>query len=550
MKYQRMSAGERILKEFPGLSREDLDAVDALYEPYLFYEKEKNGRQVWTTCCHHHEHVSPLAELVTPEDRLLLAVQHGDEMLCPWCGRPLKVKNRKLMRSAWKHKVYIPVLILHTSTDGATVYAQGYWTMRDHLADPLGKTLYMVTRVYRYRRGEVLVWERDQWDGGVSPVSRKGVRVPEPFQEPYHVIGMNRLADSFLKYTGYDQPITQWEGIHWNNEHLRTDLANYLAAAARYPENVEMLRKAGMNDLVRDLVYRGKKNAAVLKWGEKDPRAAFGLTRTELKEFLATKRSVTALYIHKSLRKAGMKMSFADVELLEGRLGLKLVEDVLKRARNHGVPVRKLLRYLESFTGPRCHGGGVAHDFVAKVWCDYIDAAEQLGYDMSNPIHQMPRELDRRHDEATAAVRVKVEGELMAQAKERFERLQKKYAFEDEEFFIRAPYDAEEIIVEGKALKHCVGGYAERHAKGATTILFLRRKEWPAVPYVTIEMDGNEIRQIHGYRNDLEKGAVSPMVTHKKLLHDWRAWLKAGSRRDKKGNPVMPKEKKKEATVA
>lgn len=101
---------------------------------------------------------------------------------------------------------------------------------------------------------------------------------------------------------------------------------------------------------------------------------------------------------------------------------------------------------------------------------------------------------------------------------------------------------------EGQVLGHCVGGYAERHLNGVTTILFLRRSARPDEPYVTIEMDGNQIRQIHGYKNEREPcaanpGMVNPRALHRKFLAVWLKWLRDGSKRNEDGTPKLPKKK-------
>lgn len=82
--------------------------------------------------------------------------------------------------------------------------------------------------------------------------------------------------------------------------------------------------------------------------------------------------------------------------------------------------------------------------------------------------------------------------------------------FEDKDYLIRLPVDRNEIVKEGLELHHCVGGYAERHEAGDTTIMFLRKKSEPDKPFYTIEV-GIEvltdtvsklrISQIHGFGN-------------------------------------------------
>jgi hypothetical protein len=110
---------------------------------------------------------------------------------------------------------------------------------------------------------------------------------------------------------------------------------------------------------------------------------------------------------------------------------------------------------------------------------------------------------------------------------------------------IVVPEDDRQIINEGKTLHHCVGGYAERHMSGATTILFLRKEKTPHRSYITIEMcgkQGNDIRQIHGYGNEHKDGKrlASPQERHGAFIDLWLAWLKSGSKRDKSGRPVLP----------
>lgn len=115
-----------------------------------------------------------------------------------------------------------------------------------------------------------------------------------------------------------------------------------------------------------------------------------------------------------------------------------------------------------------------------------------------------------------------------------------KYEFELDGLRIIFPLTAQAIKREGKALDHCVGGYAERHIRGVLTILFLRRSEAAGVPYVTIEMNGNQIQQIHGYHNDTLPGSPKPREVHKEFLDTWLRWLRAGSKRNEDGTPKLP----------
>ena len=87
--------------------------------------------------------------------------------------------------------------------------------------------------------------------------------------------------------------------------------------------------------------------------------------------------------------------------------------------------------------------------------------------------------------------------------KQAFEK--KKYAFEYAGFRIVIPTCPDDIIREGEKLRHCVGSYSDRHFSGKLTILFIRKITNPDKPYVTMEVRGKRIVQVHGYRNDINK---------------------------------------------
>ena len=159
-----------------------------------------------------------------------------------------------------------------------------------------------------------------------------------------------------------------------------------------------------------------------------------------------------------------------------------------------------------------------------------------------------PEDLHTVHDYAAEELAAKQAREekkrLAASLKER--RL--KYEFELDGLKIVFPATSLAIRREGKALHHCVGGYAERHMNDVTTILFLRRAEALATPYITLEMDGNQLRQIHGYDNERSAcpenpGQVSPRVIHKDFLDTWLRWLRDGSKRNEDGTPKVPRRK-------
>jgi hypothetical protein len=234
------------------------------------------------------------------------------------------------------------------------------------------------------------------------------------------------------------------------------------------------------------------------------------------------------------------------------------VEETLRQARKWNLPPEKLFRYCQ-----RAKRGPLESSLAC--WKDYITAAQALGYPLHRENVLLPADLWEAHDEATEKHRAKLRREREASEAEarklraatyvqRKEELEKKYAYAADGLLIRVPAGEDEIIREGACLKHCVAGYAERHVKGAVTILFLREEKRPNSPFLTIEMAGNRLVQIHGYKNEglhTKQGrfAPDPRETYKDFLDTWLDWLKNGSKRNKDGTPKLTKGRRKAAEL-
>ena len=67
---------------------------------------------------------------------------------------------------------------------------------------------------------------------------------------------------------------------------------------------------------------------------------------------------------------------------------------------------------------------------------------------------------------------------------------------------IIAPHDIQHLRAEGAALSHCVASYADAIIDGTENIMFLRRTDYPDMPYYTVEiLNDGQIRQVHCFGN-------------------------------------------------
>lgn len=166
--------------------------------------------------------------------------------------------------------------------------------------------------------------------------------------------------------------------------------------------------------------------------------------------------------------------------------------------------VQKLLNRIAKYAGCEFGTGCTYAEEVLRqtaiTYFDYLDMRQKLGYNLENTVYQQPRDLLLAHNKMVMESnkgemdkRCKEVSEKFPLIRKHYRSLRKKYFYEDDEFLIRPARSAEEIVMEGRILHHCVGGndYLGKHNNGVTIILLLRLKKKPEVPYVTIEIDGN-----------------------------------------------------------
>ncbi|EAD1273247.1 PcfJ protein, partial [Listeria monocytogenes] len=122
------------------------------------------------------------------------------------------------------------------------------------------------------------------------------------------------------------------------------------------------------------------------------------------------------------------------------------------------------------------------------------------------------KDIRKAHDDLVSVIG-KLERELEEKEYEKRQKSLQKYEQEIDEFMFLVPKDLQEIVNEGNALHHCVGGkhYLDNHTKGNTNIIFIRQKEKVEKPYFTLEYKNQHVAQVQGkynretVPNDLQK---------------------------------------------
>lgn len=538
-------------------TEEERAAVNGLYEAYIFYREAKGGREIFASCCQRH---------IGADDRTIPPLydadwkRHNDRLTCPFCGARATMKEIRHLGKRKGLVEYKPVVFLR-ERDGA-LWALAAWTSKEYQRELLDEPTYHIVGVYHFAIGKAVkyegFWGRNKYEHvcaeerSIDPRRR---RINEPFTdgsgcmftyEPYHVFGLDAMERSDFRYCQYER---YRQASLWGKGNLHKSLMKYLAACCVYPRDVEMLMKCGAGELVKDLVGGKTKNAKIYRWGAGDPRKAFGLDGQELRAWRESKTDAYKIGDYKRLKKYGRKTSFEELRAIRDGMGYHY-GDFMREADELGVRPIKLFRYFEK----QAQLGAYDRPGDAfREWQGYVGVAGALEWSLDERTVKYPRDLRRRHDEATQELnlrlarekaaaeraRRKAERKLIRETQDRLKAWRKKYNFRMGGYLIRIAETPEEIGQEGRTLEHCVGGYAERHMAGRTTILFLRDEKAPDTPLVTIEMSGNGLVQIHGYRNEGYKGAEDPRITYKDLLETWLDWINRGSPRNKAGEPRL-----------
>lgn len=292
---------------------------------------------------------------------------------------------------------------------------------------------------------------------------------------------------------------TQFEYSQWQqytkypNKFYVSDMVEFFDLAARY-RSIEYLTKLGFSKLVWAKLIRYRTYGAI-NWRGKSLDKVLRLSKADIR---AIRDSGLAFgpaelrYLQKQ-RKAGNKISVADAFVLS-KLGNEYYSNLIPTQFCTESEAHQYL--LKQFK--RGHWREIS--FTLYDWHDYLRQCLDLGMDLSERRYLFPNNLQEAHEEATQRVKLKHDRKLdMLIRKRQSELLQ--YRFESDGFIVRPVSSLKELFQEGKALNHCVGGYADQFAIGGCIIMVVRKADEPDKPYYTMEISGKKIKQCRGYKN-------------------------------------------------
>ncbi|MBU3111971.1 PcfJ domain-containing protein [Clostridium lacusfryxellense] len=470
------------------------------YSRYIFTHKDKKQQFGFCTHCG--------AEFKTG------GLKHNEGTTCPKCKSKVMVRSSGMGRKYMIDNVYF-VYYQKSVKDPNIITARGIQAQRDYrygYHNIITQYFLMAMYVFDASKGESTMLKHSYYGNGFERTSSI-CSLSGQYEQRGARVGYSResieiaVKDTPFKYS-------QWDSYYSG------DMTKFFEFYTKYP-CVEYLTKEGYKGLVQNKLNGGL-TYRTINWRGKTIFKILKINKQDLKLIKAQKINVTFTFlkVFQDARKHDWKISIEEtLSIAEDYLNYY---DSLLNALKYS-SMKKLLNYFsKQFNDYNLYKTG--HHYYNKggvlgTFRDYISDCIKLGIDTTKDQAVFPKNLFIAHQNTIKQIKMQKDEKLDALIKNRV-KLLKKYLFKCNGLVIRPAESSEELIKEGAALTHCVGGYADRYAKGETNIFFIRKDLDLNKPYYTIEIKKDKIIQVHGKNNRSPSVDVQEFIkafTNKKL---------------------------------
>ncbi len=480
---------------------------------------------------------------ILPNDRVLLYKKGNVRGRCFICGETVYARNWRFrqgtvgkcpncgarvvayLESSDRYAAnYVQDLVtLQKGKDGTTLFLRQWHLCRDPSAhwESVEEYLEEIAR-YAVRGNRVAKWQIEKKESWFMNTCRYRLKdwervknVTEVYDGTYNFFlpGNWReiLHGTSLQYCDLGGYINERE-LARRNADSRGNPVRFMLDWARY-QAVEKLWKAGYTELIHERIagrWRTKKHS--IGWRAKTIQDAVHLPLHLLrlkKPVEWTTKDVAKLAELREMAVNGVIQEREAVELFTS--GVEI--DNVRQALGH-TTVHKVVKYVKNLVAEEEAKMDAAAAEAKKkhtpyyrppiaspqTYRDYLADCVRLHLDLDDGEVLFPADLEAAHRRTIAQVKYQ---ENKA-AWEKFEKQAKKLEFmawERDGLLIRPARTPGELTAEGKTLHHCVGGYADRMARGETTILFIRKAKEPDTPYYTLEYKDGQVIQCRTTHN-------------------------------------------------
>lgn len=465
---------------------------------YIFYDYQRKGRiQGYCTSCQHTVEVQP---------------KHNQDGVCPRCGRLVKFKSRGKRGNIYDRETAVIVQRIDRQTLLLRVLKVYFSYCKEDLAE---QSVSESIRIFCFvdelgQYGEEAFHycnERDDltpWKPGYPPVRYL-------YQDNFYASTCGHL---FCRDLAKELKETPWQYSQlkefYLSNHIPLSVETFLKKAVAYPQ-IEMLLKMGHYGFAADFIYRHVSYS--VNASEKKPHRFFGIQPEEWRFLLP-----------RGLDNGELAMM---QHLHEHQISYKQRIELFLWCRQHDVksylvhtPLQmmtpaKMMGYVQKqyalLKDPHTDRGQSRYERLKEVlreYGDYLRLCQCEDCNMKDSAILYPKNVKKAHDRLIKRIKVRENKAKQEKFQRALERLGHQLDFEYEGLAIMQPARMEDLVAEGKALSHCVGGYIDSMADNQCVILFIRRKAELEKPFYTVEVQNDQVRQVKGFKN----GSATPEV--------------------------------------
>lgn len=413
--------------------------------------------------------------------------KHGQKTICPKCGRPVTANSRQKKRVKTE-----PVVLLQP-------YGKN-WVERQFKA--VCKWESGTKEIQLFEQLRAIIPNGKCWGKVWYGLSTEADELTQSFWDTNP--GNKRFVPSYL-YPGNLQEVLPCGRLEQSGMELlarsgkKVNVNKFITTFHQRPY-LEYLIKAGLNRMAAEVVNVygwWREPDKVICTTANNLRDALQLDGNRVSRMKQLDGGLCTLEWLQYEEEKEIKISQESLEYLTKMdIGPNECEEILVELRS----VNRMVNYMRKQK--------IAPKQLTTTWQDYLRMAKEAGYDTTDDIVRLPKDLKARHDylvelgnKEEDSERLKKYADLDQQIQKRLPDV-KKYFWEDKKYMIIPAGTCKELMTEGRKLHHCVGRddhYMKKMAEGKSWILFLRKKEDLKQPYYTIEIDmaDNEILQYY-----------------------------------------------------
>lgn len=499
---------------------------------YFFTRTQKGIKSGICTHCLTKSQIYPIAKReITCEDIERASTTHNKLSTCPHCGKQVQFKDNNRSRKTLIDYGYFYILqpVKYGGVVIRTFYCRRCWgnvnlfnnnalpkiNYSEHFRIFMHKNTHACFKCIVYNWG----YSYEFWSklkNIVKPWCHYGnTYISKAFETAtYHPESWKEIiAKTEYKYSCLDE----WA--------LKPDVAGqYLELFSTNPTLVERMMKQGFKSIIYDKLVYETTTYRIINFNKSTPAEAFKLSKSALNNLGANPRvrDVQRAAFCENNKCSAETIKFINDLDLETLNEFSQSCNFFKSVAN----ANKIRKYLSQQARSK---NQTIYTFVFD-YHDYVCQIKKLKLPLNEGII-FPPDFTQAHSQLTIILNNKKIAEESKKIEEldkpfepTYQKLCKKYKYENDQYTIRPARGKQELFVEGSTLEHCVYGcYSDRYLAGKVLILLVRKKDEPNTPFYTMELNPKnntviQCRTLHNRSYELDESVSTFIKDYLKFL--------------------------------